>query len=161
MLPLFEWLEALYNTVILSPLGTALNLSVWLYAILQSIHLLTLAMIGCAVLAVDLRLLGWGLRGQPVSRVAAETRPWLLWGLAGQVATGLPLFVSLAASKYYVHPAFWWKMYFLAAALLFTFTIRQRVIAGGPGPWAGRLAGLCSIALWSGVGLMAKGIAYY
>jgi hypothetical protein len=141
-----------------------MNLSVWLFAVLQSVHLITLVIVGCAVLVVDLRLLGLGLRRLPVGRVADEARPWLVWGLVGQVVTGIPLFLSLAASKYYGHPAFWLKMYLLAAALLFTFTVRQRVVradeARATGVVSG-LAGLVSIALWSGVGIMAKGIAYY
>lgn len=164
MLPLLEALETSYNAIVESPLGTAVNLSTWLFAVLQSVHLLTLVMIGCAVLVVDLRLIGFGLRRLPVARVADEARPWLVWGLVGQVATGLPLFVSLAATKYYGHPAFHLKMSLLAAALLFTFTVRQRIV-GGDERSAGRgveaLVGLVSIALWSGVGLTAKGIAYY
>jgi hypothetical protein len=54
-------------------------------------------------------------------------------------------------------------MYLLAAALIFTFTIRHRVVASDrlADRFPARLAGLVSIALWSGVGLMGKGIAYY
>ncbi len=164
MLPLFESLERAYNVVLASPAGVSMNLSVWLFAIVQSVHLVTLVMLGCAVLVVDLRLLGLGLRRVPVARVAEEARPWLLAGLAGQIVTGLPLFVSLAATKYYGHPAFWIKMYLLAAAAVFTFTIRRWMVSGDERRAGGRLAplvGLVSLALWSGVGIMAKGIAYY
>jgi hypothetical protein len=164
MLSLFESLEAFYAGIVGSPLGTTLNLTVWLSAVLQAVHLLTLVMIACAVLVVDLRLLGLGLRRLPVARVAEEARPWLVWGLVGQAATGLPLFLSLAASRYYGHPAFHLKMYLLAAALLFTFTVRQRFVRRDErraGPYAAALVGVVSIALWSGVGIMGKGIAYY
>jgi hypothetical protein len=164
MLPVFEWLEASYAAIVGSAVGTTLNLAVWLSAVLQAVHLLTLVIIACAVLVVDLRLLGLGLRRVPVSRVAEEARPWLLWGLVGQAATGVPLFVSLAATRYYGHPAFRLKMYLLAAALLFTFTIHQRIVRGDErhaGPCAAALVALVSIALWSGVGILGKGVAYY
>ncbi len=164
MLTLFEWLEATYAALVGSAAGAALNLPVWLSAVLQAVHLLTLVMIACAVLVVDLRLLGLGLRRLPVSRIAEEARPWLVWGLVGQAVTGLPLFVSLAATRYYGHPAFHLKMYLLAAALAFTFTIRQRFVRDDDrrsGRYGAALVGAVSIALWSGVGIMGKGIAYY
>ena len=164
LLPLFARLEEMYSALLQSPLGVATNLSVWLFASVQAIHLLTLVILGCAVLVVDLRLLGLGLRDQPVSRIAREAQPWLVWGLVGQVASGIPLFVSMAASKYYDSPAFWLKMYLVAAAILFAFTVRRLVAAGNErraGGAAARAVGLVSILLWSGVGVMAKAIGYY
>jgi hypothetical protein len=163
LLPLFTWLESVYNAMLQSPFGVATNLSVWLFAVVQAVHLLTLVVVGCAVLVVDLRLLGFGLRDQPIVEVAREAQPWLVWGLVGQVATGIPLFVSLAASKYYANPAFWLKMYLVVAAIGFTFTVR-RLVAGRErraNGRAARLVGLMSILLWSGVGVMAKAIGYY
>jgi len=164
LLPLFAWLEGMYNAMLQSPLGVATNLSVWLFASVQAVHLLTLVVVGCAVLVVDLRLLGLGLRDQPVSEIAREAQPWLVWGLVGQVASGIPLFVSLAASKYYDSPAFWLKMYLVVAAILFAFTVRRLVATGNERRASGaaaRAVGLVSILLWSGVGIMAKAIGYY
>ena len=164
MREVFAAIEGFYNAVTGSPLGTAINLQVWLFAVLQAVHLITLVMIGCAVLVVDLRLIGLGLRRMPVSRVAREARPWLIWGLVGQVLTGLPLFASLALTKYYGHPAFRLKMYVLAAALLFTFLVRQRLVtadAAQASRHQATVVGLVSIALWSTVAMLAKGITYY
>ena len=42
------------------------------------------------------------------------------------IATGVPLFLSEPIKCYY-SPAFWVKMWTLAIALIFTFTIRTRV----------------------------------
>ena len=164
MLSFFQFLEASYNAATHSAFGTAVNLSVWLFATIQAVHLVTLAIVGCAILVVDLRLVGWGLRNQPVARVAAEAHPWLIWGLIGQIATGLPMFISLAATKYYGHPTFWLKMYLLTAALLFTFTVRRHVALRADtraNSGVARAVGIVSILLWSGICIMAKGIAYY
>jgi hypothetical protein len=79
------------------------------------------------------------------------------------LVTGFVLFISLAASKYYVHDYFWVKMYFLAAAMVFSFTIRHRVIMGDDGranSGFGKLVALVSVFLWSGVGFAGKAIGY-
>src|SRR5206468_3505378 len=55
VLPWIEWVAA-------SALGQAISKSSWAFAVIESVHLLALAVIGGAVLMVDLRLLGFGLR---------------------------------------------------------------------------------------------------
>ena len=55
-----------------SSLLVAMRSSPWLFPIVATIHLFGLAIIGGSVLVVDLRLLGLGLRRQPVSQVARE-----------------------------------------------------------------------------------------
>jgi hypothetical protein len=153
----FAWLEH-------SWLGTAVNNSKWAFAAFEAGHLLSLAMLGGAVLLVDLRILGFGMKDEPVRRLARAAQPWLLAGLAGMIATGIPLLASLAESKYYGNEAFRLKMYFLAAALLFTFTIRQRFALTErpmPNSLQTRMIAVVSVLLWSGVGIMGRGIGFY
>ena len=83
-----------------------------------------LALIGGAVLMLDLRLLGVGLRGQPVAEVARDAQRWLLVSLAVMLPTGFLLFMASAVKCYYL-PAFWLKMTSLSLALLFTFAVRR------------------------------------
>jgi hypothetical protein len=165
MLALFKWLETVYASVIDSSIGNAIHLSVWLFALTEAAHLVTLAVVGCAVLIVDLRILGWGLTRQPVAQVAREVRPWLLGSLAGMATTGFVMFTSLAASKYYSHPMFWIKMALLAATLLVTFTVRQWIVMGdetrAQRPLA-KVVAVVSVLLWSSVALMGRaGLGYY
>ena len=153
----FAWLEH-------SWLGTAVNNSKWAVAAFEAGHLLSLAMLGGAVLLVDLRILGFGMKDEPVRRLARAAQPWLLAGLAGMIASGIPLLASLAESKYYGNEAFRLKMYFLAAALLFTFTIRQRFALTDrpvPNSLQTRMIAVVSVLLWSGVGIMGRGIGFY
>jgi hypothetical protein len=78
--------------------------------------------------------------------------------------TGVPLMASLAFSKYYFNEAFRLKMYFLGAALLFTFAVRQRVALGDEARANSRIAkavAVVSVLLWSGVGIMGRGIGFY
>jgi hypothetical protein len=153
MLPYFVWVQNLAT-------GEAIRRSLWLFPAIESIHLLGLALIGGAVLMVDLRLLGWGLRDQSLRQVAEEARPWLLIGLCSNFITGPLLFTSEAVKCYY-HTAFWVKMTSLVLALLFTFTVKRRLTMGDQiDPRVGRIAGIVSIALWSGVGLGARWIGF-
>jgi len=81
--------------------------------------------------------------------------------LRGTRPTGLT--AALAAGKYYVNEAFWYKMYFLAAATIFTFTVRQRIAMGDEvraTSALGKLTAILSIVLWSGVGVMGRAIGF-
>ncbi len=157
MQSLFQWIEH-------SALGTSVNNSVWAFAAFEAVHLLALAVIGGAVLIVDLRTLGWVLPRQSVSSVAREAQPWLKWSLTAMFVTGIPLMASLAYSKYYQNGAFRLKMLFLAAAIGFTFTIRRKIALGAPEfaeSAMARTAAAVSVLLWSGVGIMGRGIGFY
>lgn len=154
LLLFFEWCE---NTAI----GSAIRNSLWLFPVIESIHLLALALIGGAILVVDLRLLGLGLRPQPVARLARDVQPWLGGGLAVMVASGFLLFLSEAIKCYY-SPAFWTKMTFLVPAMVFTFTVRRKVAAADKSirPLWSKLVALVSMGLWSVVGAAGRWIGF-
>jgi hypothetical protein len=121
-------------------------------------------MLGGAVLLVDLRILGWGMKDEPLHALARAAKPWMMTGLIGMIVTGVPLLASLAESKYYGNEPFRLKMYFLAAALIFTFTIRRRfTMREWPAASALQLkmTAVVSLLLWSGVGIMGRGIGFY
>src|SRR5262245_63077557 len=119
LLPFFEWCE---TTVI----SGALKASPWAFAVIESVHLLGLSVIGGAVLLVDLRMLGFGLRDQRIADVARAAFPWLVGSLAVMLVTGFALFLCEPLKCYDSRP-FWFKMASLALALLFTFTVRRRI----------------------------------
>jgi hypothetical protein len=154
--PYFEWLNNL-------PVSLAINESGWIAAVIQAFHLLALVLFAGGVLVVDLRLLGSGLTQEPVSRVARDSRPWLMWGLIGLTVTGIPQLMSLA-QKEYDSEFFWVKMYFLVAALVFTFTVRRKVTQAEEarvGRFWSAVVGLVSIALWTGVVVPARLIGLF
>jgi hypothetical protein len=145
------------------PVSRAINESSWIFALIQALHLVALAFLAGAVLVVDLRLLGKGFSQQPIARVARDARPWLVASIIAMVLTGVPQFISLA-TKEFESPYFWNKMYFLVAALIFTFTIRARVAQapeGRFGPAVGKAVALISIALWAGVAIEGRLIGFF
>jgi hypothetical protein len=155
LLPFFEWAQ---HTIV----GRSIAASLYAFAIIECVHLVGLAVLGGAALLVDLRLLGFAFKDQPVHRVARVAQPWLIGGLLAMVMSGTALWSSLAASKYYVNEVFWYKMYFLLAAVIFTFSVRQRVAMnqwqGNSG--IGKLVACVSMFLWIGVGVMGRAIAF-
>ena len=155
LLPYFQALEN-------SSIGQAIRDSVWLFPFIEAFHLLALAVIGGAVLLVDFRLLGLGLKRQPVAVLARDAQPWLVGSLAVMLVSGGLLFLSESIKCYYSF-AFWTKMTALVLAILFTFTIKRRVtMMDGvrTGPLGSRAVGLISILLWATVGWGGRWIGF-
>jgi hypothetical protein len=145
-----------------STVGETIRASTWLFPVIETFHLMGLAVIGGAVLLVDLRLLGLGLQRQAVSRTARDAQPWFIGSLMVMLTSGTLLFTSEAVKCYY-HDAFRVKMTSLFLAIIFTFTIRRKVTLAEPGrvgPLWSKIVAIVSIALWSGVGIGGRWIGF-
>jgi len=151
----FQWCEA-------SSIGTAIRTSTWAFAVIESVHLLALSVIGGSVLVVDLRMLGLGLRNQRVADVARNAFPWMVGSLVVMFATGIGLFLSEPTKCYYSTP-FWVKMASLLLAMIFAFTVRRRVALAGEGQvrpiWL-KVVAVVSLVLWFGVGAAGRWIGF-
>ena len=138
-----QWSEA-------TGLGKMIRNSQYAFPIVEFFHLAALAVIGGAVLIVDMRLLGLGLKKTSVAQLAKDAQPWMTGSLVVMLASGIALYSS-EATKCYQSPAFWIKMISLLLAMIFTYTIRRRTAAAdeqGISPFASRSVGVLSIALW-------------
>lgn len=155
LLQFAQWAET-------SGFGTALRESPWAFAVIESVHLLGLSVLGGSALVVDLRLLGVGLTRHPVAAIARDAARWQNWSVVVMVLTGLGLFFSESVKCYYSTP-FWVKMATLSAAIFFTYAVRRRVIAAPEGSLS-RLAqatvAIVSIALWFVVGASGRWIGF-
>ena len=153
LLEICHWLEY-------TPLLVAMRSSPWLFPAIATVHLLGLAIIGGAVVVVDLRLLGLGLNRQPLARLARDVEPLLFIGIAVMLLTGPWLFMCFA-TKYYYLGSFWVKLASLALVLLFTFTIRRRVAMGSvnDASWHTPVA-VVSLTLWFSVALGGRLIGF-
>ena len=154
LLPFFQWCESLW-------LGQFVVGSNWLFPVIEAVHLLFLSLLGGAVLVVDLRLLGLGLKGRSASELWRAARPWMIAAVAGMIATGVPLFLSEAIKCYY-NDSFWVKMTTLPIAIAFAFTIRARATEDAVRNTARRqmLVGALSIALWVTVAAAGRWIGF-
>ena len=151
--PFFDWMGAL-------PVSQAIGQSIWIYPLVQAIHLVFLALFAGSILIVDLRLLGFGMRSQPVSQVARDARPWLILGFVGMVCTGLPQLMQNASREYFSE-FFWYKMYLIAFGLILILTVRRKVTQNVETTMTGRLVALVSITVWAGVAINARLIGLF
>lgn len=123
-------------------------------------HVVGLVAFLAALLLVNLRLLGLGLRRQPIPVVARAAAPLLWGGLGLTLLTGTVLFLS-GPVRYYGNVAFQPKMLLLALALLVQFTLYRYVVRQPqPGAALARVSGALALALWFGVGLCGRAIGY-
>ena len=154
LFPFFQWCEA-------SWLGQLVRESVWLFPAIEAVHLLGLCLLGGALLVVDLRLMGFGLRNQPVALIARSARPWLIAGVAVLLITGVLLFMSEAVKCFY-NPSFRVMITTLPFALLFTFAVRERVASreGSVTSWKSRLIATVSLMLWFTVAMAGRWIGF-
>jgi hypothetical protein len=84
---LHTWFIALGN----SSLGHAMQTSKWDFALVEMVHLLALALLGGAVLIVDLRLLGFILRGESARSIGRDLSRVLIVSLVLMILTGVAL----------------------------------------------------------------------
>lgn len=153
LLPFFRWFQMLR-------VGVAIRASTYWFPAIEVVHLFGLVLLLGPILVVDLGLLGLGMRRQAISRVARAVAPVIWSGMTIMLATGA-LLLSAEAMKCYENPAFWYKMYFLAGALLFHSTIYRWVTSSdSPERISSTITGLLSLALWFGVALAGRVIAF-
>lgn len=155
MTPL-QWLLSLSH----SPLGHLMQTSKWGFALVETVHLIALAVLGGSVLLIDLRLLGVVLRRESATDIRRDLSKLLLGSLVLMILSGIAM-LSEEALKCYYSPAFRWKMTLLAAAVLFYFTLHRRALmrtgTGNPTLWS-RATAVVSLTLWLGVGVAGRAI---
>lgn len=104
----------------------------WLFPVIQSLHVVGLALFAGTVALADYAV----LRHRPGRPVDG----WTNWGLALMLATGTALFWA-DAGRYLTNSAFRIKIGLVVAALAFHFFGRR----------SSRMGAVCSLALWTAV----------
>ncbi len=125
MLALAQWLSA-------TPLSLAARALDWLVPLLQTIHILAIAMVVSSVFMIDLRILGLA-RTQSISETARRFAPWIWSGLVVLAISGVALIV-VEPMRALPNPAFQIKMALLAVAIAGT-CLFQISLRGGAAFW--------------------------
>jgi hypothetical protein len=150
ILAICKWLEQ-------TSVGAGVRESLWLFPVIESLHLLGMAVLVGTIFILDLRLLGWTMRRVRVSALAGWLFPWTWAGFTIQLVTGTLLFSSEAV-KLYANPAFRLKLLLICAAgvhaLIFHRFVYRDVAAWNDSavlPAGAKIAGLISILIWAGI----------
>jgi hypothetical protein len=143
-----QWLE---NT----PVGAGVRQSIWLFPIVETIHTVGIVLVAGTIAVVDLRLLGFALRREPVSAVLQQVLPWTWAGFALMFVTGA-LLVSSEAVKLYSSLFFRIKLALLILAGINMLVFHRTAYT----PARARLAGALSLTCWIGIIAMGRAIGY-
>jgi uncharacterized protein DUF6644 len=154
-----EWLANTRGSI-------ALHESLWAYPIVESVHVLALCLFLGLTVMLDLRLMGVTLRGARVSEVTERLLPWITAGFVLMVASGSLLFYAIPVRTF--HNIFFrvkLAMLILAGLNVWVFhsTIYRTVAAWDLDtvpPRRARVAGGLSLALWAGIVVAGRMIAY-
>ena len=153
------WLEA-------STVATTIRNSLYLFALIESFHVIGVAVVIGTVLVVDLRLLGLASARRPFTAIALDVFRWTWIAFALAVTTGALMFVTNATS-YYVNTYFRIKMAMLVLAGIniaaFELTARRSVAAWDRDPVAprsGRRVAALSLAIWIVVVFMGRWVGF-
>lgn len=150
------WLQA-------SAPAAAMRGGVWLYPIVETIHIVGFVLLVGAVAMFDLRLLGLG-RALPLRALARHLLPWSVAGLLVVVPTGLLLF-STQPQAFIANRAFLIKLALIAAAGLNAALFHWQAGRHMDGwqaaiPVPARLHAAASLLLWVAVIAAGRMIAY-
>jgi hypothetical protein len=158
MLALAQWLE---HTSVSQEIQKAL----WLIRLLQTTHIIAIAMALSSVLMIELRILGFG-KSLTITQTSARYAPWLWTGLIVLALTGLALIIG-EPRRALPNPAFQIKMLLLAFTLAVA-GIFQASLQRSTAFWEGRslgrrlMGGFAVIVffLWCAIAIAGRWIAY-
>ena len=149
-----------------SGIGNWMRMSVKAMPIVESIHVLTAALVFGTILIVDLRLLGLYDKNRAFTRVERELVPITWAAFVVSAITGVMMFAA-NATTYYGNTAFRLKMLALLVAgvnmAIFEFATSRSVASwdrAAKAPTAARFAGAASIVIWLGVLFIARWIGF-
>ena len=159
-------LSELCNWLAATPLSQTIRAAGWIIPTLQTIHILSVAVVFSSAILVDLRI--WRLleRDVPLGEITRRFLP-TIWPVLFILLTTGSLLIVGEPRRSLLNFTFYLKMALLAVAIMLTAGL-QRSISSSPGSWdkdrarriAGRFAATVSILVWSSILFAGRWIAY-
>jgi hypothetical protein len=157
--------DALLGALEEGSIASAMRDSLWMYPVVETIHIIGFSILVGAVVMFDLRILGISKRIS-VRLLARHLLPWSVAALLLIVPTGTLMFAS-EASDLVGNRAFVVKMLLLmlaganaAAFHLGSFRNAERWDQNTPAPTGAKLHAVVSMLIWAGVITCGRLIAY-
>jgi hypothetical protein len=154
-----EWLASTSGSI-------ALHESLYMYPLVESVHVLTLCVFVGLAAMLDLRLMGITFKRVAVSEVARRLLPWMVAGFMIMMMSGALLFYAIPIRSWH-NVFFRFKLMLLVLAGLNAWVFHARVWRSVTTwdldpvtPRAARLAGAFSLVLWAGIIVSGRMIAY-
>ena len=139
--------------------------TLWLIPLMQTIHIICVALVFSSVVMIEFRLLGY-TRSQTIAETAHRYVPWIFIGVVVMAVTGSVLIVG-EPTRSLPSFEFQMKMLFLAVALAFTVWL-ARSVSRDAEAWADSSAtrtvhstlAVVALASWCAVVIWGRWIAY-
>lgn len=132
------------------------------FAMVQTVHLASMALLGGMILVSDLRLLNVIMADVPVPTVIESTQKWINLALVAMVASGI-FMASAVAIKLYYNPFFWSKMIGLAMGIGFIYGIKLPLLRRNVTalrPIVVKLVAVASLIIWFSVAASGRWIGF-
>ena len=149
-----------------SGLATTIRNSLFLFPLIESVHVIGLTMVFGTIVIIDLRLLGIASTRRPFTAIASDVFKWTWMAFAVTATTGALMFMT-NASTYYHSAYFRAKMALLALSglnmLIFELTARRSIHAwdrNASAPASGRAVAALSLVIWIGVIVLGRWIGF-
>lgn len=147
-------------------MASGIRNSLFVFPLLESTHVLGLALVIGTIAVIDLRLLGIASNQRPFQRVASDILKWTWAAFALTALTGLLMFTTNAV-VYYHNFYFRTKMALLALAglnmLVFELTAGRTVRdwdKASVTPMVARVVAIMSLTIWIGMIFMGRLIGF-
>lgn len=159
MLRFVAWLAATNGSI-------ALHESLYVYPLVESMHVIALMLFAGTIAMVDLRLLGRAFADTPVSEMTGRLLPWTVAGFVIMVVTGLLLFYAVPVRTWH---SVWFrlKVLLLVTAAINVWHFHRRVKRDRARwdrekipPRGARISAAISLTAWTGVIVAGRMIAY-
>ena len=149
-----------------TPLSMTLQSVGWIIPMVQSVHILAIAIVMSSVIMVDLRLLGLMGHTQSISGLTRRFLPWVWWSLLVLLVTGAVL-ITAEPRRDLLNPVFQAKMVLLLVAIAVTVLFQTTVARNmeiwdlspqkRTGAW---ITAIASLLVWTAIIGCGRWIAY-
>jgi uncharacterized membrane protein SirB2 len=150
----------------LTPISMLFQTVEWIIPMVQSVHILAIAIVMSSVIMVDLRLMGLMGHSQSISGLTRRFIPWVWWSLVVLLLTGLVL-ITAEPRRDLLNPVFQIKMVLVVVAIVVTAIFQETVRRNmefwdlNPSRRAGAWAtAIISLLVWSAIVGCGRWIAY-
>jgi hypothetical protein len=152
-----EWLQA-------TPLSIAIQSTLWVTPVLQTIHITMIGIVFVSMLNVALRVLGQIRADEPLAEVWRRFAPWFWSALWVMAATGLVLTISEPIREF-TALSFWLKMALLVIGIISALSFGRviRAAGGAANPVSSgkaRVVAVATVLLWVAIMFLGRWIAY-
>jgi uncharacterized membrane protein len=151
-----------------TPLSLVIQKVLWIIPTVQIVHILAISVVLASMAMFDLRLLGLAGKRNSIASLSRRFMPWL-WGALIVLAVSGSILIIGEPKRALGNVFFLLKMCMLAAAIIVTLgfqaVVKRDLARGGTDldvshVVLAKIAGLLSLALWVGIAVAGRLIAY-